>query len=243
MPTLVSSTLSWERIETIDAGFDFGFLDNSLNVSFDWYSRTTKDMLGPGAKLPSVLGTSTPYGNYGELRTNGWEISLNWNQSFGDADIYATFSIGDARTKITKWNDSSEQVYSFLPSSGNYTQGQYFGDIWGFETDGYFTQADMSWDGTRYVPNKGVVDQTALESGQFKYGPGDVKFKDLNGDGVINSGDPNMVDENGRPDSPSEQSAITVTSRLSATLCPAMNTRSASAAPGKASTSTSSSRA
>ncbi len=188
MPTLVSSTLSWERIETIDAGFDLGFLDNSLSLSFDWYSRTTKDMLGPGTTLPSVLGAATPYGNYGELRTNGWEISINWNHSFGEADVYATFNIGDARTKITKWNNPSNQIYSFLPASGDYTEGQYFGDIWGFETDGYYTQADMSWNGTRYVPNKGVVDQTALENGQFTYGPGDIKFKDQNGDGFIDGG-------------------------------------------------------
>ena len=188
MPTLVSSTLSWERIETIDAGFDLGFLDNSLSLSFDWYSRTTKDMLGPGTTLPSVLGAATPYGNYGELRTNGWEISINWNHSFGEADVYATFNIGDARTKITKWNNPSNQIYSFLPASGDSTEGQYFGDIWGFETDGYYTQADMSWNGTRYVPNKGVVDQTALENGQFTYGPGDIKFKDQNGDGFIDGG-------------------------------------------------------
>ncbi len=188
MPTLVSSTLSWERIETIDAGFDFGFLDNSLNLSFDWYSRATKDMLGPGVILPSVLGTTAPYGNYGELRTNGWEISINWNHSFGDADVYATFNIGDARTKITKWNDSSNTMYSFLPSNGTYTEGMYFGDILGFETAGYYTKDDMTWNGTRYVPNKGVVDQTALENGQFTYGPGDVKFVDQNGDGVINWG-------------------------------------------------------
>ena len=188
MPTLVSSTLSWERIETIDAGFDLGFLDNSLSLSFDWYSRTTKDMLGPTSQLPAVLGTGTPYGNAGSLRTNGWEISINWNHSFGEADVYATFNIGDARTKITKWNNPSNQIYSFLPASGDYTEGQYFGDIWGFETDGYYTQADMSWNGTRYVPNKGVVDQTALENGQFTYGPGDIKFKDQNGDGFIDGG-------------------------------------------------------
>ena len=60
MPTLVSSTLTWERIVTTDVGLDLGFVDNSLNVSFDWYQRDTKDMLGPTAKLPSVLGTSAP---------------------------------------------------------------------------------------------------------------------------------------------------------------------------------------
>ncbi len=196
MPSLVQSSLTWERIETIDAGFDFGFLDNSLNMSFDWYARSTKDMLGPGTQLPSVLGDGTPYGNYGSLRTNGWELSVNWNHSFGDWDVYVTANVGDSRTKITKWNDPSGLIYTFLPSSGSYTEGQYFGDIWGFETDGYYTQDDMTWNGTRYVPNKGVVDQRGLENIQFTYGPGDIKFKDQNGDGVIDGGK-GTVDDHG----------------------------------------------
>lgn len=200
MPSLVSSTLTWERIQTADVGLDLGFLDNSLNVGFDWYQRTTKDMLGPGAALPATLGADAPYQNAGELRTRGWELSLNWNHSFGDADVYATFNIGDARTKITKWNDGNEQIYSFLPASGNYTEGTYYGDIWGFETDGYYTMDDFTFtpgtangDGTytkgTYTLKSGVVDQTALQSGSFVYGPGDVKFKDLDGDGKITSGD------------------------------------------------------
>lgn len=199
MPTLVSSTLTWERIITTDVGLDLGFLDNSLNVSFDWYQRTTEDMLGPGSALPSTLGASAPYQNAGELRTRGWELSLNWNHSFGDADVYATFNIGDARTKITKWYDSSNAIYSYLPASGNYTEGGYFGDIWGFETDRYFTMDDFTWDAAqgRYVPVDGIASQTALESGSFRYGPGDVKFKDLNGDGVINAGNPDMIELNG----------------------------------------------
>lgn len=223
MPTLVSSSLTWERIVTTDVGIDLGFFDNSFNVGFDWYQRDTKDMLGPLAALPGVLGVGSPYGNAGELRTRGWELSLNWNHSFGDWDVYASFNIGDARTKITKWNDSSNLMYTFLPNSGNYTQGQYFGDIVGFETAGYYTMDDFTFvpgkqifdketgepvlsdNGkptyTRgvYVPKDGVVNQTALQSGDFVFGPGDIRFVDQNGDGVINNGDPNMKDANGKP--------------------------------------------
>ena len=214
MPTLVSSTLSWERIVTTDVGLDLGFFDNSLNLSFDWYQRDTKDMLGPTAGLPATLGASAPYGNAGELRTRGWELSLSWNHSFGDADVYATFNIGDAKTKITKWNDTNRLMYTFLPNSGNYTEGLNFGDILGFETDGYYTMDDFTFvpgeqaydkDGNMYytrgyyVPKDGVVDQTALQTGDFVFGPGDVKFKDLNGDGIINNGDPNMKDAEGNP--------------------------------------------
>ena len=195
MPTLVSSTLTWERIQTSDLGLDLGFFDNSLNLGVDLYQRDTKNMLGPGAQLPSVLGVGAPYQNAGELQTRGWELSLNWNHSFGDADVYANFNLSDARTKITKWNNESGIIYSYLPASGNYTQGQYFGDIWGFETDRYFTEADFNADGS-YAD--GVASQKKLESGDFRYGPGDVKFKDLNGDGVINNGDPTMIKLNGQ---------------------------------------------
>ncbi len=104
-----SSSLTWERIITTDVGIDLGFFDNSLNLGFDWYQRDTKDMLAPGATLPSVLGTSAPYVNAGSLRTRGWELSLGWNHSFGDADVYATFPFwSDARSKITRWNDDCD---------------------------------------------------------------------------------------------------------------------------------------
>lgn len=199
MPTLVSPTLSWERIITTGVGLDLGFFDNSLNVSFDWFNRDTKDMLSPGAELPGVLGVEAPYGNNGSLRTRGWELSINWNHTFGDASVYATFNIGDARTKITGWSNK-DILYTYLPAGSSYTEGCYFGDIWGFETDRYFTKDDFTWDSAagRYVPAAGVPSQKDLETGSFKYGPGDVKFKDLNGDGVINNGNPNMIELNGK---------------------------------------------
>lgn len=194
MPTLVSSSLTWERVRTFDLGLDFGFLNNSLNASFDWYSRETLDMLGPGADLPAVLGATAPYGNNGNLRTNGWELSLSWNHTFGEADVYATFTLADARTKITKWRNDTGKLYSWIPGQSNFTEGEYYGDIWGFETERYFTADDFNADGTL---KDGVPSQEALESGSFHYGVGDIKFADLNGDGVINFGDENMKDEDG----------------------------------------------
>ncbi len=205
MPTLVSSTLTWERIVTSGFGLDLGFFDNEFNVGFDWFQRDTKDMLCPGAELPGVLGASAPYGNNGELRTRGWELQLNWNHSFGDAQVYATFNIGDARTKITKWSQKN-LIYSYLPSNANYTEGAYFGDIWGFETDRYFTMDEAIFVPGEKEGDKGyyildtskVPDQSALEQGSFHYGPGDVKFKDLNGDGEINGGIPGRIELNGQ---------------------------------------------
>ena len=190
MPSLVSPTLSWERIETGDVGFDLGFLDNSLNVTFDWFNRDTKDMLAPGQVLPGVLGASAPYQNAGSLRTQGWELGISYNHSFGDADIYASFNIADARTKITKWNNPTGIIYSYLPGSSNYYEGQYFGDIWGFETERYFEESDFTSQNANGTWNyaEGVASQKGLESGNFHYGPGDIKFKDINGDGKIDGG-------------------------------------------------------
>ena len=198
MPSLVSRTLTWERIETGDVGVDLGFLDNSLNFTFDWFNRDTKDMLSLGATLPQVLGASAPYQNTGQLRTQGWELGVNFNHSFGEADFYATFSIADARTKITKWtgNDSGI-IYSYLPgNTQSYYEGQYFGDIWGFETDRYFEVSDFNGqkdDGT-WDYASGVAKQTGLETGSFHFGPGDVKYKDLNGDGKIDGGKGTLED-------------------------------------------------
>lgn len=188
MPTLVSSTLSWEKVYTTNIGLDLGFLNNSLNFSFDWYSRETKDMLGPGADIPTTLGTTSPYGNNGTLRTNGWELNLSWNHTFGDFDVYATFTLADARTKIVKWRNDKQILYSWRPGQSNFTEGEYYGDIYGFETERYFEQSDI--DPTTGSPYQ---DQTALESGSFHYGVGDIMFKDLNGDGKIDFGNPDMI--------------------------------------------------
>ena len=186
MPTLVSSDLTWERIRTTDVGADFGFLDNSLNVTFDWYQRTNSNMLAPVMELPAVVGADAPVENAGSLRTRGWELSIGWNHSFGDWMVYANASISDAKTVVTKWDNDNPLINS------NYT-GKVYGDIWGFETDRYFTTDDLGADGkldyiTAKNPNGKVADQTDMQLGTFVYGPGDIKYKDLNGDGVIDAG-------------------------------------------------------
>ncbi len=100
--------------------------------------------------------------------------------------------MADAKTKVKKWRNDTGKLYSWTPAQGNYTPGTYYGDIYGFETERYFTKDDMNADGT----NK--YDQSALESGSFTYGVGDIKFKDLNGDGVINFGNPDMIELDGK---------------------------------------------
>lgn len=200
MPTWVSSSLTWERIQTKNLGIDLGFLNNELNLTAEWYERLTKDMLSPGQALPATVGDEAPYTNNGELQSRGWELTLSWRHQFNrDLQLYANFSIGDAKVKIKKWNpikveagktvDDYKNIGHTNDTSYAY-EGETWGDIWGFETDRYFTEADFDGknaDGS-WKYKKGIADQTGLQVGNFVYGPGDIKYKDLNGDGKIDGG-------------------------------------------------------
>ena len=181
-PKMVDPTLTWETIATTNVGIDLGFFNNDLNVNFDWYQRTTNGMLAPGKELPSVLGASAAYENAGQLRTRGWELNIDWRHTFKDLDdlsLHANFNLADYKATITNWdsNDLTNTKYT----------GKEYGEIWGFETDRYFTAADFNADGTYAA---GVADQSGLEKDKaFSYGPGDIKFVDQNGDGVIDWGE------------------------------------------------------
>ncbi len=203
MPTLVSATLKWERLQSLNFGGDFNFLNNDLNVTADWYQRTTKDMLAPGQTMPDILGADAPKINAGTLRTRGWELTLDYHHRFKEFSLYGNFSIGDFKTVITKWDNDTRLLNT------NYS-GKTYGDIWGFETEGLYQKDDFEYNNgslvTVSVDSKGnvVPDGTAgslkayklkngsyqqkLQQSGFMYGPGDVKFKDLNGDGVIDTG-------------------------------------------------------
>ena len=176
-PKLVSSTLTWETIRTTNIGLDLGFLKNSLNVTFDWFQRDTKNMLAPGKTLPSVMGASAAYENAGSLRTRGWELNIDWRQQYGEVGVHASFNLSDYKTIVTEW-DSNNLI------NENYS-GKEYGEIWGFETERYFDFKDFNADGSYAT---GVANQTKLQNGSFVYGPGDIKFKDQNGDGVIDWG-------------------------------------------------------
>ncbi len=173
-PSLVSSTLTWETIATTNLGLDLGFLNGDLNVNFDWFQRMTNGMLAPGQTMPQVLGTSAAYENGGSLRTRGWELTLDYHHNFSNGlSVYAIGNLSDYKTVITEWDNDSPQLNTRY-------SGKVYGQIWGFETDRYFTSEED-------VANS--PDQSKLESGTFKYGTGDIKYKDLNGDGKIDWGE------------------------------------------------------
>ena len=197
LPDWVSSSLTWERINTTDIGVDLSFLNDDLSLTFDWYQRTTNDMLAPGKAIPDVAGASAPYTNAGSLRTRGWELSLSYHKQINkDLNVYGTFNIGDSKSKVTKWNNDSKLIghTGGIVSAANARmyayEGETWGDIWGFETDRYFTEDDFNGKDAngKWIYKEGVADQTGIQTDNFVYGPGDIKYKDLDGNKVIDGG-------------------------------------------------------
>ena len=186
-PSVLSSELTWERVATLDIGVDAGFFNNRLNFIFDWYQRITSDMHTAGEALPSTFGATAPMINFGELTATGVEFGVNYRHSFSNGlHMGLRASLSNVKEKITKFNEEANNIYA------NY-KGRVLGEIWGYETDRLFQESDFNADGSL---KDGIATQSLFESGSFKYGPGDVKYKDLDGDGKISYGS-NTLDDHG----------------------------------------------
>lgn len=183
---MVAGDLTWEPVTTSDWGMDVNFFNNRLTATVDGYIRRTKDMLRSGAKLPSVLGTAVPLENAADLKTTGWDLTISWRDQFKLADkpfnYGVSFNIGDSRSWITKYANETGSL-------GDHYVGKEWGEIWGLVNEGFFTsQEDInnSADHTEVDPYPGTPPMA----------PGDVKYKDLNGDHKINKG-ANTLDDHG----------------------------------------------
>ncbi len=189
-PTIVSNSLTWEKVTTIDAGVDARFFSDVLGVSFDWYRRITSDIL-TAANLPQTLGATAPYENTGAIRTDGWEVAVDFHKNFDNGFYFgATGSLSDYKTVVTKWTNNtaipSYSAGSGWYSSSVYKEGMVLGDIWGLTFDRFLTPADFEADGTTLKP--GLPDQTQVFPKNYRFAPGDVLYKDLDGDNVIKKG-------------------------------------------------------
>jgi TonB-linked SusC/RagA family outer membrane protein len=173
-PKIISENLTWETITMANIGLDASFLRNRLSLTVDVFNRKTTNMFGPQATLPYTLGTGTPTANNASLSTKGFEIILNWNDRIGTEFSYnAQISIGDNRSKILKYRNESGFI-------DDWYNGKEVGEIWGFVTDGLIQSADEK-----------MPDQSALYP---NWGPGDMKYIDLNGDGKITEGVRTLAD-------------------------------------------------
>ena len=178
-PGLVSSDFTWETVRQMDFGFDAGFFNNRLTASFDWYRRITSDMLVSGATLPATLGADVPDANSADMRTDGWEVALEWNDRLNNGFQYwAKLALSDYSSVITKYEGNDSKLLS------NYYEGYKIGQIYGYVSDGLFATDEEA----------AAADQSALYSGTWY--AGDVRYVDLNGDGKIDYGS-NTADDSG----------------------------------------------
>ena len=170
-PGLVSSSFTWETVNQFDLGIDGTWLNNRLSASFDWYRRDTKDMLTKGATLPSVLGTGVPRSNAANMKTTGWEISVEWSDRLKCGLGYHIKGVlSDYQSEITKYSNDARLI-------GDHYVGEKLGEIWGFVSNGLFQSDEeaASWD------------QKAIDGGHWS--AGDVKFEDLDGDKKVTWGE------------------------------------------------------
>jgi TonB-linked SusC/RagA family outer membrane protein len=177
-PGVIPDGLTWETSTTQDLGLDLSILNNRLTLNADGYIRNTTDMFTVGLTLPAVFGTAVPKGNYADLKTKGWEMALNWRDEVHLGARPLTYGVrlnmADYTARITKYNNPDKRL-------SDYYEGQQVGEIWGYTTDGLFTSQDQ----INGAPSQALF--RASTSGKLL--PGDVKFQDTNGDGVINNGD------------------------------------------------------
>lgn len=177
-PGLVSTTLTWETIESYNIGLDWGLLNNRLTGSFDYFIRNTLNMVGNAPELPAILGTAVPVTNNTDLRTSGWELTIGWNDRLDNGLSYsANVNISDSRTKITRYpNNPTNSIWTYI-------EDRYIGEIWGYETKGLAKTDQEMQEHLSTLPNGG---QDALGS---DWKAGDIMYTDIDGDGKISSGE------------------------------------------------------
>ncbi|GGH08660.1 hypothetical protein GCM10011418_06230 [Sphingobacterium alkalisoli] len=205
-PALRVMDVTWEDLETLDLGVDARFFSNKLGFTFDWYKKTTNNLFVPIEGTTYTLGGPAPLGNYGTLTTKGFEIAVDFNHRFENGlGINLRANLDDATSVFSDYTSSRL-------TNSNY-DGKTFGEIWGYETDRLYQYDDFVLDGdgqpqlvdltadmTRYNTSGGgkayllngsdaVYQPRFQNSANFYFGPGDVKFMDLNGDGEIDNGD------------------------------------------------------
>ncbi len=190
---LPNENVKWETSQQLNIGFDARLLDSKLGVNFDYYDKTTKDWLIIAPVL-ATAGADAPYINGGDVTNKGVELALSYYNKVGDFSYsvnvngaYNKNLVNDIPTEDSIIHGPGNLLYDNSLEFYRAQGGHPIGFFWGLETDGLFqNQAEID----SYVGPTGKLIQSKAQ-------PGDIKYVDKNGDGVINLkdkvelGDPN----------------------------------------------------
>ena len=190
---LSNPDLKWEESEQTDIGLDFGFMDNALTFSVDYYIKKTNGMLMTMA-IPSYVGETKPIGNVGKMENSGVEFELGYKFRVSDAQFSIRGNASYLKNKLVNLgNDTGWAAYDSFQSVGTITRamnGEPFPYFYGLKTDGIFqTQQEVD----SYVGPDG---KTPVQPDAR---PGYVRFVDINRDGVIDDNDRTKLGK-GMPD-------------------------------------------
>lgn len=197
-PANIANTgIKWESQEQWNIGLDLGFLNDRINLTVDWYKKESKDMLMQ-LQLPSYMGTSgnassalaAPYGNYGHIRNTGLELTLNTHPLTGAFEWDSEMQVSFNKNKLISLssNGASQPIvgYGQWTDVVSLTQvGESLYSFYGYVTDGVYTSLEdieTSPKPAKY-PANGVFDKNTTVY------VGDIKYKDINGDGIIDEND------------------------------------------------------
>lgn len=167
---MANESISWEATEMRNIALDAGF-KNGLSFSFDYYQRITSGIL---LRLDQPLSTGliAPYQNAGKVENKGWDLMVNYNLRKKTWRFTAGLSLSDVRNKVLDLRGVSQTGLTVS------NEGYPINSLYGYEAIGFITPEDYNTQGDYLL---------ARQFGRFA--PGDIKYKDQNGDGVINTSD------------------------------------------------------
>lgn len=182
------SNISWEQVNTLNAGFDFGLFKNHVEGSLDLFNRQTLGMLTKGKTLPATFGATPPKENSADLSTKGFELSVSYRTSFKVAskpmNIKVSANLSNQSTTVTRFDNPTKYL-------GDYYEGMKIGEIWGYHIEGLFATNEAAAAEQAAVDYTTVAKNSIFKSpGEFgKLLAGDMNFADLDGDKAINGGE------------------------------------------------------
>ncbi|MCC9137585.1 SusC/RagA family TonB-linked outer membrane protein [Pontibacter silvestris] len=180
-----NENVKWETSEQTDIGFDARFLDGRLNATFDWYTKKTKDWL-VRAPVPATAGAEPPFINGGNVTNKGIELALSYSDNIGDFNYtfgvngsYNKNRVGQIPTADGVIHGDANQLFDNSAEFYRAENGHPIGYFWGLQTNGIFQSEEEV---SSYRSTEGTVIQPNAQ-------PGDLRYVDQNGDGVINTMD------------------------------------------------------
>lgn len=189
---LSNEDLTWETSEQLNIGLDARFLNGRLGFTLDWYNKKTKDLL-VAVPVDPTTGFSTQMKNAGTVENKGVELSLSWNDKIGkDFQYNVGWNMAYNHNEVTevksnqKYNNGGKDLLAQNTGyMARFEEGHPIGYFWGYKTEGVMqNEADVQ----AYL-DKNCKGNAANSKQGTGIKPGDLKFVDVNGDGVVNDDD------------------------------------------------------